>query len=296
MIDLKHLKTLSALAETGSLVAAAQRLFLTQSALSHQLKELESRLEKPLFVRKSRPLQFTREGELLLELAKEVLPKMQRTMDLLQQSPRQLRIAVECHSCFHWLLPLIEDYQAAYPGIELELNGSVLDTPLAPLLDGEVELLITSDPVVHSQLQAFPLNRFEMKLVMPLEHPLADKEWIEPEDLREQTLICYPVEPNRLEVVNRFLTPAGIRPQSFRSTRLSMMQLQQVNAGLGVAVLPQWLVDGSPSTGQLVTKSLGDQGLWSTLYGVVNRQYGRRELDDLIALAREYWGYQPTAC
>lgn len=123
-LEIKHLRTLTALAEQGSLAGAAQSLNLTQSALSHQLKELETRLGLELFLRKSRPLVLTAAGQQLLALARQVLPALAQTEKQLQAlhsgDAGRLHLALDCHSCIQWLLPLLPDFRRQWPGVDLE--------------------------------------------------------------------------------------------------------------------------------------------------------------------------------
>ena len=111
MLDIKHLKTLEALAKHGNLVKAADALNMTQSALSHQIKQLEQQLESELFKRKTHPLQFTPAGQLILESARQILPQLQnleRQLQALKQGEiGRLWIGIDCHTCFEWLLPLL---------------------------------------------------------------------------------------------------------------------------------------------------------------------------------------------
>ena len=108
-IELRHLRTLVALRDTGSLVEAADRVFLTQSALSHQIKDLETRIGCSLFIRKTRPVRFTTAGKRLLKLADEALPLVHGTerdvARLAGGTSGRIFMAIECHSCFEWLLP-----------------------------------------------------------------------------------------------------------------------------------------------------------------------------------------------
>ena len=124
-IDLRHLRTLIALRDTGSLVEAAERVFLTQSALSHQIKELETRLGCTVFIRKTRPVRFTSAGKRLLDAADQILPILRSaTTDIERIAGGQtgrLYMAIECHSCFEWLLPAINAYREQWPEVELSL-------------------------------------------------------------------------------------------------------------------------------------------------------------------------------
>ncbi len=272
-IELKHLRTLSALAETGSLTAAAERLHLTQSALSHQLKALEAQLGAPLYVRKSRPLRLTRQGERLLELAREVLPKVEAARRDLQRMASggagRLFIAIECHSCFAWLMPTLERYRHLWPEVELDLAARLAFDPLPALAEGELDLVVTSDPRPIEGLHYEPLFRYQALLAMHAGHPLAEKDWVEPEDLAGETLITYPVARERLDIFTRFLDPAGVEPATVRHTELTVMMVQLVASGRGVAALPDWALAEYLESGSVTARPLGKAGLHGTLFAAV---------------------------
>ncbi len=273
MIELRHLKTLVALRDTGSLVEAADRLFLTQSALSHQLKDLEDRLECTLFVRKTRPPRFTSAGRSLLKLADEILPMVQAAerdiARLAGGETGRLHICIECHSCFQWLIPCIDRYRSNWPEVELDLTGGFNFAPLPALVRGDLDLVITSDPVELGGIEYVPLFRYEAMLAMNKEHHLAKKPWIEPADLIPETLIIYPVDRNRLDVFTRFLDPADVEPVSVRTAELTPMMVQLVASGRGVACLPNWALTEYLQNETIVASPLGESGLWCTLYAAI---------------------------
>ena len=243
-IEVRHLRTLQALADSGNLSSAAERLHLTQSALSHQLKALEEQVGGPIFHRKTRPLRFTRIGERLLRLAQEVLPRVEAARrDLLRLQSGEdgrLFITIECHSCFAWLMPVMDRFRARWPEIEMDLSMGFGFDPLPALQRGDVDLVVTSDPRALAGIHFEPLFRYQALLAMHHHHPLAGRRYIEPGDLSDQTLITYPVEEKRLDIFTRFLMPAGIRPAQVRHTELTVMMLQLVASRRGVAALPDW--------------------------------------------------------
>jgi LysR family transcriptional regulator for metE and metH len=275
MIKLHHLHSLEALRESGSLVRAAARLHLTQSALSHQIKELEERLGLPLFERKSRPPRFTAAGERLLALADAVLPLLhqaERDLDHLRGGQGgRLHLAVECHSCFDWLMPLLEDYRHHWPQVALDISMAHSFEPLTALVRGEVDLVVTADPDDNPAIAYRPLFRYQNLLLLPPRHRLAVRPWITPQDLAGETLITYPVETARLDLFRRFLDPAGIVVER-RSSELTVMILQLVASGRGLAALPQWAASLAVAAAQVLAKPLGEQGLWSTLYAAARRE------------------------
>ena len=272
-IELRHLRTLVALRDTGSLVEAAERVCLTQSALSHQLKDLEERLGALLFLRKSRPVRFTPAGRRLLQLADRVLPELQAAeRDLARLGDGRagrLFMAIECHSCFDWLLPAIERFRDDWPEVELDLTGAFGFAPLPALVRGDLDLVITSDPLELPRVRYVPLFRYEAVLVVAPDHPLARREFVLPEDLAEEVLITYPVERDRLDVLTRFLDPAGVAPSRIRQAELTPMMVQLVASGRGVACLPNWAVAEHTARRFVATVSLGSGGLWPTLHAAL---------------------------
>jgi len=292
MIEIKHLKTLFTLNNTGSLVEAAKQLHLTQSALSHQLKELEGRIDSSLFIRKSRPIRFTIAGMRLLELAESVLPQIRSAERDLSRfvsgDAGRLHMAVECHSCFQWLMPAIDKFRDSWPEVELDFSSGFSFLPLPALKRGNLDLVITSDPQSLEGIRYIPLFSYQPMLALSRHHPLANKIYIEAEDLSEETLITYPVEKERLDIFNLFLTPEGISPAKIRQADLTMMMLQLVASGRGVAGLPNWALFEYLKKDYVVARRLGKEGVWNTLYAAIRcEQESLPYLQDFIKTAIE---------
>lgn len=283
MIEIKHLRTLSTLNNTGSLVEAARQLHLTQSALSHQLKELEGRLNCSLFIRKSRPIRFTVAGIRLLELADSVLPEMSSAERDLSRfvsgDAGRLHMAVECHSCFQWLMPAIDSFRDSWPEVELDFSSGFSFLPLPALKRGNLDLVVTSDPQPIEGISYLPLFSYQPMLALSRHHRLANHTFIEAEELAQETLITYPVEIERLDIFNQFLTPAGVSPAKIRHADMTLMMLQLVASGRGVAGLPNWALYEYLKKDYVVARRLGKEGLWNTLYAAV-----REEQKDLAYL------------
>ncbi len=291
-LELRHLRTLAALRDTGSLVEAAERVALTQSALSHQFKDLEDRLGCPLFIRKTRPVRFTAAGARLVALADEVLPRMDEATAHLAQlaggRAGRLRLAIECHSCFDWLLPAIEAYREDWPDVELDIAGGFNFDALPALARGDLDLVVTADPADHLPLSYLPLFSYEAQLALAPNHPLAERPWLAPEDLAGETLIAYPVERERLVVFTGFLDPAGVAPARMRTAELTPIMVQLVASGRGVSCLPNWALHEYVARGVVAARSLGEEGIWPNLYAAVRAE--QREASYMaafVALAKE---------
>lgn len=288
MIEIKHLKTIHALNNAGSVVAAAERLFTSQSALSHQLNVLEKRIGEPLFKRKTFPLELTEKGEVLLALANKVLPHIVEAESQLKADPQSclLSIGIECHACFDWLLPAISAFQLQQPKHKIELIGESLFALSTSLK--EQSIVFTDTPQLATDMQMQVIGEFEMLLVMACDNPLADKEYIRPQDLATITLLTYPVEYQRLDIFKNFLHPANCQPAQWRKVENSHVIMQMVSAGLGVSALPDWLVKKHVQQGLMVAKPLTSDGIKKTLYAVYHQK--NKVLADLfVPIAKNHY-------
>ncbi|MCC5883717.1 MAG: LysR family transcriptional regulator [Halomonas sp.] len=292
MIELRHLRTLIALRDAGSLVEAAERVHLTQSALSHQIKDLEERLGTGLFVRKTRPVEFTRAGQRLLVLAEQVLPLVRMAerdvARLIGHEPGRLHMAIECHSCFQWLMPTVDRFRDHWPEVEIDIPGGHHFDPLPALAREQLDLVITADPQPLAGVYYEPLFRYEGLLAVARQHRLADRHSVPPQELAEETLITYPVEHARLDVFTQFLDPAGVRPREVRTAELTIMMMQLVASGRGVCALPNWALTEYLERDYVKAVSLGEGGMWSTLYAAI-REESRDQpwMEDFLRTARE---------
>ncbi len=305
MIEIRHLRTLTALREAGTLAGAAVRLHLTQSALSHQIRSLEGRLGLPLLHRARRPLRFTAAGDRLLTLADRLLPALEITCRELERMGAgragRLHLAIECHSCFDWLMPAMDVYRPRWPEVEIDLSLAYSFEPLPALARGDLDLIITADPEERDDLRFFPLFRHEAVLLTAPGHRLTARPWIEPMDLAAETVITYPVPLERLDLYRHFLRPARVEPRARRTAELTAVLLQLVASGRGVAALPRWAAAAFVARGSVVARPLGREEMWATLHAGIRSEHVETPfIRDFIETARrtafrELEGIRPTA-
>jgi LysR family transcriptional regulator for metE and metH len=291
MLELRHLRTLIALQETGSVSLAAERVFLTQSALSHQLKQLEAYYQQPLFERKSQPLRFTLTGERLLALAQELLGKVaaaERDVARIREGEAgELRVAVECHTCFDWLMPAMDRFRQHWPAVELDIVSGFHADPVSLLLTQRADLAIVSEIETQAGIVHQPLFAYEMVGIVARDHPLANKKVWQAEDFAGETLIQYPVPDDMLDLWRKVLLPAGVNPQR-RSSELTVAIIQLVASRRGVAALPYWAVRPYLEKGYVVARAIGDAGLRSELYAAVRSADAKLAfMQDFLATVRE---------
>ncbi|RWR30636.1 LysR family transcriptional regulator [Sinirhodobacter populi] len=244
MLDRQHLSILREIDRLGSLTSAAERLNLTQSALSHTMRKFEERHGVKIWQKEGRGLRFTQAGEYLLALAQRVLPQIdhaERVLAEFAQGHRgALRTGMECHPCQHWLMRVVAPYLAAWPDVDLDLRTAFRFGGIGALLGHEIDLLITPDPLDLPGIHYTRVLDYELVLAVPADHALGDVA--RPQDLTGETLITYPVTPERLDVFTRFLVPAHCLPKRHRTVETTEMMLQLVAAGRGVSAMPDWIL------------------------------------------------------
>jgi LysR family transcriptional regulator for metE and metH len=291
VLEFRHMETLVALSECGSLSKAAERLCLTQSALSHQLKALESHYGAAVVEKNIRPLRFTAIGERLLTLARSVLPLVSEAgrdiARLAEGHAGPLRVAVQCHNCFDWLMPAMDSYRTLWPEVELDIISGFVVDPLPLLERGEAELAVIHDQQPpHAHVVFSPLFRYESVALMSPRHRLAAKSWLEAADFADETLITYPVPDEMLDLMKHCLTPAGINPKR-RTAELTVAILQLVASGRGIAALPSWTVGNYIERGYVVSRPIGQTGLRCELYAATTKSGAEAAyIREFIALTR----------
>lgn len=270
MLERIHLAIVLEVAKQGSLTAAADTLCLTQSALSHSVKKLESLLGTAIWLREGRQLIPTQAGEYLLAVANRVLPQLNQAEERLRQYAEgergTLRIGMECHPCYQWLLKLVAPYLARWPDVDVDVKQKFQFGGIGALFGFEIDLLVTPDPLFKPGLRFEPVFDYEQVLVVPRSHRLAGATHVMPRQLAQEILITYPVAPERLDVFNQFLTPAGIAPRQHRTIETTDILMQMVASGRGVTALPRWLVEEYAERMDITPVRLGRHGLKKQIF------------------------------
>lgn len=284
--ELRHLRSIQAIHETGGLALAAESLNMTQSALSHQIKGLEDQAGVPLFVRRSKPLKLSDAGERLLKLAERILPEVEAVQaeftDLRAGKAGRLHIAIECHACFEWLFPVLEQFRQNWPDVDVDIRAGLAFDALPALEKEQVDVVISSDPEPLDQITFTPLFDYNPVFVAAASHVLAQKSFVEPQDFKDETLITYPVPHTRLDVFSQFLHPAKVEPAHVRKVELTAVILLLVASKRGVSVLPDWVLKEIKYSADYVTKPLGPNGVTRRLYAAT------RDADLKLSYIREF--------
>ncbi len=292
MLERAHLVIVREVERQGSLTAAARVLCLTQSALSHTMKKLEQSLGTDIWLREGRNLRLTQAGHYLLEVATRLLPQLDRAEDRLRQFAHgergTLRIGMECHPCYQWLLKVVSPYLLQWPDIDVDVKQKFQFGGIGALFGNEIDLLVTPDPLYKPGLHFEPVFDYEQVLVVNRRHALAQATHVEPAQLADEVLITYPVEINRLDIYNQFLMPAGISPRRHKVIETTDIMLQMVACGRGVAALPRWLAQEYSGKMEVQPVRLGSRGISKQIFlGVRETEVDIPYLRAFIELARQ---------
>ncbi|WP_343190337.1 LysR substrate-binding domain-containing protein [Buchnera aphidicola (Mollitrichosiphum nigrofasciatum)] len=269
MIEIKYLKTLTILKKNGSIAATAVQLHKTQSALSHQFKNIESKLGFKIFIRNSKPIKFTIQGKRLLKLAKKILPIINKTIKkCVNNISKKIKIAIEYHSCIHWIIPAFNSFKKKWPNIMLDFQSNNIFNPQSALQKGDIDIVLTSDILPKSNLFYLPIFDFEIRLIFSNNHVLQkNKNILKAKDLKHEIFMIYPIQLHRLDIWKKFLKPSGIIP-IFKNVNNTLLLIQMVSANMGISALPHWVIRYFEEKGVISTKKIGN-GLWNRLYAAI---------------------------
>ncbi len=263
-LEIRHFRLVEAIVAEGGLTRAGARLHLTQSALSHQLRDLEARLGAPLFLRLKRRMVPTLAGERLLRSARQVLDEVRATEEEIRRQTREgeglIRIAVQCYTCYHWLPALLQPFRRRHPHVEVRVAAEETPRPAQALLEGRLDLALLSDPRRDPRLVYRHLVDDEMVVVMAPEHRLARAPFVPPHELAGETLFMY-TEPQESVAMQRVLRTIGVTPRRIVKVILTEAILELVRAGQGLAVLASWSIAPCVAAGAIVARPFGRQGL-----------------------------------
>lgn len=280
MLERIHLSIVQQVEQQGSMTAAASALHVTQSALSHSMKKLEQQLGTDIWRREGRSLQLTQAGQYLLAVANRVLPQLDLAEERLRQFAQgergSLRIGMECHPCYQWLLKIVSPYLSTWPDVDVDVKQKFQFGGLGALFGYEIDLLVTPDPLYRPGLKFEPVFDYEQVLVVANNHALANASHVKPQHLSQEILISYPVNIERLDIYNQFLLPAGIAPKRHKTIETTDIMLQMVASGRGVTALPRWLVEEYADKLPIVPIKLGPNGIAKQIF------VGLRETDSTI--------------
>ena len=296
MIERIHLAVIKAIHETGTLAAASEQLCVTQSALSQRINKLEHLFSVELWAKSGRNIRLTEAGLYLLDVANRVLPQLDHVDSILTKFSSGvrgvLRIGMECHPCYRWLLQVIAPYLKAWPEVDVDIRKQFTFKGLVALFQYDIDILVTPDAVQRSGVIFYPVFDYEQVLVVSGDHEFANKAWVLPQDLQQQIILTYPIEQERLDIFRDFMSPHMITPKKHLFVEDTDILLQMVAANRGVTALPRWLIEESQYQFNVVAVSLGREGIYKKInIGVRDKDHHPHYFNEFLKQAGVIFDY-----
>jgi LysR family transcriptional regulator, regulator for metE and metH len=277
-MEIRHLKLIKVVSEEGTLSRAVNKLLLSQSALSHQLKEIETLLGTPVFYRVNKKLVLTENGKVLLKCAQTVLHELEHVeMEIRKRvsgESGKLRLATECYTCYHWLPAILKKFSVEFPNVEIAISTEDTTNPHHLLLHGKVDLALIHRKKDEKSIQYTELFKDELVAVVPATHPWANRKSVSAKDFAKETLITHTRKVEQSVFYEKVLIPEGIRPRKVIYIQITEAAIEMVNAGLGIAVMAGWLI--KPYIGNQKVKAVRiNRGLFRVWYIAVVKQQAK---------------------
>jgi len=265
ILETRHLRLVAAVADHGTLTRAGRVLNLTQSGLSRQLLDLETRLGLPLFHRLGKRMVPTPAGERLLAAARRALPQLADIEEELRRlaggRAAILRVSTECYTCYHWLPGVLPRFTRRFPQVDVQIVAEATHHPVPALFDGRIDLAIVSNDDHDDRLSYVSLFTDELVALLRSDHPLSAKPFLTAADFADQHLFVYLLPPSENDVFTKLLGPAGVMPRRVSAIQLTEGIIELVKGGAGIAVLARWAVAPHLKTGELRAVPLTRRGL-----------------------------------
>lgn len=267
-MEIRHLQMIREVATTGNLTRAADQLFLTQSALSHQLREIEGYFNTQLFIRDKKRMRLTQAGTIVLQAAEKILQEVADTRakvrTLVDDEAGEIRLCTQCYTSYHWLAGFLREFQLIYPKVDIkvEMEAATQDA-VKHLLTNTIDVAITEGDSNPKFLHT-PLFQDEFVAIVSPNHPWVGRDWVELGDFAGQSYIMYNIPDEESE--NYRMIFKNCRPAKVYKITLTEAILEMVKAGLGVAVMPTWVVRPYVQSGQLHTVPITEKRILRTWY------------------------------
>jgi len=293
-MDLKYLRLVKTIVEEGNISNSADKLFLTQSALSHQLREMEERLGFKVFIRSRNNWNLTTEGQEIYSLAGEVLARIDQSLEkvgrIREGSKGTIRLSTECYTTYRGLPAFIQKMAILYPEIDIQLKVEATHHPISNLLSGDLDMCIVTQKPNNADLHVQELFEDELFALMHQENELSQRTYLEPRDFQSQHLIIHSFPQETVSVHQLFLQPAQVVPRKITAVPLKEVSIEMVEANMGVACFPTWALKSFSLPNTLKMIPLGENGTKRKHYLVVkkedtDKQYVADFMDNMVEAA-----------
>ena len=283
-IDSRQLRAFAALSRTGSFTLAAKEMFLSQSAVSHSMKALETDVGCRLFDRVGKKVLLTQAGEALLHHTEKILQEMAAARAGLEQLGKwgvgRLRIGASPTACQYILPAVLREFKESFPKCRIAIEpGDTLEA-IESVRENRIDLAITLEPRNEDQFEFHPLFTDELTFIVGAMHPWARDGHVVRSDIPKQSYVLYNKKSYTFRMVRDYFNQED-RVLNMVIELGSMEAIKElVKLGLGVSILSPWIAQKELLEKSLVALPLGRRKMKRN-WGVIHWR-GRR-----LSLAEE---------
>ena len=241
-MEIRQLEMFRAVAEQESFTRAGERLHVSQSAISRQIKMLEEELNEVLLNRQGRKVSLTHAGELLLKTVNRLFRDMQDVVWQISETKKlhrgSLRLGGGMTVCIYILPKLLKRYRSLYKHVDLRVTSGTSEGIIRLLRNHEVDLGLLTLPIVAKDLEVIPVLKEEMVVVTAPNHPLSRKRSVHPQDLSEFPLVVFEPGSNTRKVIDQFFLEEQIPVDIAMETENVEIIKAMVANGMGITIVP----------------------------------------------------------
>ena len=264
-MEIKYFRLIKTISEEGSIANSAEKLFLTQSALSHQLRELEERLGFKVFLRTRNKWKLTDEGNELYKLGNSILDSIERGFKNIEQlqtgSSGTIKVSTECYSFYQGLSSFIQKMGLLYPDINVDLILEATHQPISKILSKEIDIAIVTSKPLDDKLSSIEVYEDEIFAIIHKENSLKSVDFLQANDFSNVHLIIHSFPLETVSVYEQFLKPNSINPLKISAIPLTEVALEMVDANMGIICMPKWALKSFTLSENLIFKKIGRNGL-----------------------------------
>lgn len=291
-MEIKYFRLVKTIVEEGSLVNSTKKLFLTQSALSHQLKELEEGLGFKVFLRKRQQWELTEEGVEFYKLSTEVLEQMERGLKKIEKirtgSVGNINVGTECYAFYQGLSGFVQKMGVLYPKIKVDLQFGSTYNPIKNLLSEDIDIGIVTTKPEDESLTAIEIFNDEIFALMHHEHPLNQLPFIDAQHFEEAPIIIHSFPLETVAIYCHFLRHHNVRPKNISAFPLTEVALEMVSANMGIFCVPKWKIKSFKLSENIIFKQIGEEGVKRTHYLVIRKADAHKKyIHDFISNFKE---------
>lgn len=286
-LALHHLAVIRSLGSTRSVSATARQLGLTQSAISHRMKEAERRIGAKLFVRDGHVISLNPAGRRLLKSADTILSEValaERDLERLSSGYSDtVRLGAACYAGFDWFPRLLASMRQKLPTVSVEIISEISEDPSSLISNNVADIVLTAAPVEQSNIMSLPLVDDHLVAVLPEDHPLCQFDYVEPEFFEQSVYVTHHTLPETGREYEKIFQPNGIMPKEVISAGRSQAVLELIEQKQGVTILPTLSVQTQASRMKLALRPVTKAGIPITWYALLKKRENEESMPVLVA-------------